>query len=64
MGVKIVFLNGSLDECIYMIQPNGFVAKGQENMVYKLKKSSYGHKQASRSWNTHFDQAIKSYDFD
>ena len=33
-------------------------------MLYKLKRSIYGLKQASRSWNTRFDQAIKSYGFD
>ena len=64
MDVKRAFLNESLDEWIYMMQPDGFVAKGQEHMVCKLKKSIYGLKQASRSWNTHFDQAIKSYGFD
>ena len=47
-----------------MMQPDGFVKKGQEHMVCNLKKFIYGLKQASRSWNTHFDQAIKSYDFD
>ena len=40
------------------------IAKGQEYMVCKLKKFIYGLKQASRSWNTHFDQAIKSFNFD
>ena len=64
MDVKIIFLNGSLDECIYMMQSNSFVAKGQEHMVCKLKKSIYGLKQPSRSWNNHFDQAINSNDFD
>ena len=64
IDVKITFLNGSLDECIYKMQPDDFVAKGQEHMVCKLKKSIYGLKQASRSWNTHFDQVIKSYGFD
>ena len=32
-------------------------------MVYKLQKSIYGLKQASRSWNIHFDQAIKLFGF-
>ena len=64
MDVKTAFLNESLDECIYMMQLDGFIAKGLEYMVYKLKKSIYGLKQVSRFWNTHFDQAIKSYGFD
>ena len=64
MDIKTVFLNGSLDECIYMMQPDNFVAKSQKHMLCKLKKSIYGLKQASRSWNTRFDQAIKSYGFD
>jgi hypothetical protein len=37
MNVKIAFLNGELDE-IYMKQPDGFVAPGQENKVCRLKK--------------------------
>jgi hypothetical protein len=64
MDVKTAFLNGNLDECIYMVQPDGFIAKGQEHMLCKLKKSIYGLKQASRSWNIRFDQAIKSFGFD
>ena len=32
-------------------------------MVYKLQKSIYGLKQASRSWNIHFDQVVKSFSF-
>jgi hypothetical protein len=47
-----------------MKQPEGFIEKGQEHLVCKLKKSIYGLKQASRSWNVHFDQVIQSYDFD
>ena len=63
MDVKTAFLNGNLDECIYMVQPDGYIQEGQENKVCKLKRSIYGLKQASRSWNIRFDQAIKCYGF-
>ena len=63
MDVKTAFLNGHLEENIYMQQPDGFIQKGQEHMVCKLQKSIYGLKQASRSWNIRFDQAIKSLGF-
>jgi hypothetical protein len=36
MDVKTSFLNGELDEEIYMDQPDGFIANGQENKVRKL----------------------------
>ena len=48
MDVKTAFHNGSLDECIYMMQQDNFVAKSQEHIVCKLKKLIYGYKQASR----------------
>ena len=64
MDVKTAFLNGNLEEEIYMMQPEGFIAKSQEHMVCKLKRSIYGLKQASRSWNIKFDQAIKSFGFE
>ncbi|KAL0546795.1 hypothetical protein IC582_016708 [Cucumis melo] len=63
MDVKIAFLNGNLEESIYMVQPEGLIQKGQEQKVCKLQKSIYGLKQASRSWNIRFDNAIKSYGF-
>ena len=48
MDVKITFLNGDLDEEIYMDQPEGFVEPGQESKVCKLTKSLYGLKQAPK----------------
>ena len=63
MDVKTAFLNGSLEETIHMVQPEGFIAKGQEKKVCKLQKSIYELKLASRSWNLRFDQAVKSFGF-
>ena len=42
MDVKTTFLNGNLEEEIYMKQQEGFIAKNQEHMVCKLKRSIYG----------------------
>ena len=59
MDVKTAFLNGYLKENIYMMQPEGFVDKGQQQEVCKLLRSTYGLKQALRSWNLRFDETIK-----
>ena len=48
MDVKTIFLNGELEEEIYMEQPEGFVAPGLEKKVCKLIKSLYGLKQAPK----------------
>ncbi|KAL0433470.1 UNVERIFIED_CONTAM: Retrovirus-related Pol polyprotein from transposon TNT 1-94 [Sesamum latifolium] len=63
MDVKTAFLNGFVEEEIFMDQPEGFTAVGEEQKVCHLQRSIYGLKQASRSWNTYFDEVIRGYDF-
>ncbi|PKI59273.1 hypothetical protein CRG98_020353 [Punica granatum] len=62
MDVKTAFLNGHIEEDIFMDQPRGFESK-DKSKVCKLKSSIYGLKQASRSWNRRFDEAVKSFGF-
>ena len=62
MDVKIAFLNGELEEEVYMIQPEGFTSS-DESKVCKLQRSIYGLKQVSRSWNIYFDKVIRMYGF-
>ena len=64
MDVKTAFLNGELDEEIYMSQPMGFEVKGQEHKVCKLKRSIYGLKQSSRKWYFRFHDSIISHGFE
>ena len=58
IDIKTAFLNGYLDESINMMQQEGYIVEGQEQKVYKLLRSIYGLKQASRSWNLRFDETI------
>ncbi|GJW38287.1 retrotransposon protein, putative, ty1-copia subclass [Tanacetum coccineum] len=62
-GCKNAFLNGYLDEEIYMVQPEGFVDPNHPRKVCKLQRSIYGLKQTSRSWNKRFDEEIKKFGF-
>jgi hypothetical protein len=63
MDVKTTFLNGELEEEIYMTQPDGFVVKGQEDMVCKLQKSLYDLKQGPKKWHEKFDLTLISAGF-
>ena len=50
MDVKSVFLNGFINEEVYVEQPSGFQIFNFPNHVFKLKKALYGLKQAPRAW--------------
>ena len=63
MDVKTMFLNENLLEDVYMTQPEGFVDPQHTGKVCKLHRSIYGLKQASRSWNLRFNDAIKQFGF-
>ncbi|GJX67616.1 retrovirus-related pol polyprotein from transposon TNT 1-94 [Tanacetum coccineum] len=50
MDVKSAFLNGFINEEVYVAQPPGFIDFQKPNYVYKLKKALYGLKQAPKAW--------------
>ena len=61
--VKFAFLNGDLEEEVYVEQPQGFHVKGREADVYLLKKALYGLKQAPRAWYQKIDAFLLSLEF-
>ncbi|KAJ9561477.1 hypothetical protein OSB04_006637 [Centaurea solstitialis] len=64
MHVKTAFLNGNIDETIYMTQPENCALGDSKSMVCRLKKSIYGLKQASRQWYLKFHQVITSFGYE
>lgn len=55
MNVKSIFLNGPLDEEVYVCHPPGCEIKGEEDKVYKLDKALYVSEQAQRALNKRID---------
>lgn len=60
MDFKTPFLNGDLEETIFMKQPQGF---SEDSRVCKLNKTIYGLKQSSRGWYRKFTEFIESFNF-
>ena len=63
--IKTAFLHGILpaDETMYMEQPPGFEVPGKVDWVWRLLKSIYGMKQASRVWNKTFNSTVLGWNF-
>ena len=63
LDVKSAFLNGTLEEEVYVEQPKGFVVEGEEDKVYHLKKALYRLKKAPQAWNSHIDSYFQRSGF-
>ena len=63
MGVKTTFLNGVVEEEVYVEQPQGLETHDKNTHVCKLKKALYGLKQAPRTWYERMDNFLMSLGF-
>jgi hypothetical protein len=63
MDVKITFLNGDIEEEVYIKQLDGFLIHGKESHVCRLKKALYGLKHAPRAWYVRIDGYLMSLGF-
>jgi hypothetical protein len=59
MDVKYAFLNGNLEEEVYIEQPKGFLLSENKDHVCKFKKSLYGINQAPRAWYSRLDKYLQ-----
>ncbi|KAL5563802.1 hypothetical protein UlMin_033549 [Ulmus minor] len=63
LDVQNAFLNGDLEENVYMSQPPGFSHSQYPHKLCKLRKALYGLKQAPRAWFTKLNQALVKWGF-
>ena len=63
INVKGAYLNGKLEEEVFMQQLEGFVKKGKEDMVCRLNKGVYGLKQSGRIWHQTLKRELKGIGF-
>jgi len=63
LDVKSAFLNGPLEEEVYVTQPPGFEIEGSEKKVYRLRKALYGLKHAPRAWKRLIDAFMIRHGF-
>ena len=63
MDVKTTFLNGVIEEEVYIEQPQGFEVEDRKPHVYRLKKALYGLKQAPRAWYGRMDSFLTRLGF-
>lgn len=63
LDAKTAFLNGKLNEEIYMRQPPGYEEAGKENYACKLIRSIYGLKQAAKAWNDRLNEVLSQQEF-
>jgi hypothetical protein len=59
MDVNTTFLNGLIEEEVYVEKPLGFEVHGRESHVCRLKKALYGLKQAPRAWYLRIDAYLQ-----
>lgn len=64
LDVSTAFLNGELDEVVYMQQPEGFINEGNEDKVCLLKRALYGLKQSARVWHEKVEKVLFNLAFE
>jgi hypothetical protein len=63
MDVKATFLNGIIEDEVYIEQPKSFEVQGRESHVCRLKRALYGLKQAPRAWYSRIDNYLQGTGF-
>jgi hypothetical protein len=62
--IETAFLHGTLNEDVYMCQPEGHIVKGKENGLCKLNKALYGLKQAANAWHNEITTVLLNFGFE